>query len=132
MDLQAADPIIPLLYESTEEGKKVCASRLLRASLCLAHDMPRGPGPAHARAHIVRISTPYGLVLCPCTNAATGVEQVMRNKAAGCDHGDGDIRVAVFRRVADPAETTTEATSSAEIEPVAKRRREGEGGAALR
>ena len=27
-------------------------------------------------------------------------KKVFRNKAAGCNHGDGDVRVAVFRRVA--------------------------------
>lgn len=44
-----ADPIVPKLYDSTEEGKKV-----------------------------------------------------YRNKAAGQNHGDGDVRVALFRRIADP------------------------------
>eukprot|EP00729_Bicosta_minor_P004519 gene4519-5830_t len=44
-----ADPIVPKLYDSTEEGKKV-----------------------------------------------------YRNKAAGQDHGDGDVRVALFRRIANP------------------------------
>jgi tRNA (guanine-N7-)-methyltransferase len=30
-------------------------------------------------------------------------KKVYRNKAAGCDHGDGDVRAAVFRRIAPPS-----------------------------
>eukprot|EP00730_Choanoeca_flexa_P005941 TRINITY_DN12055_c0_g1_i2.p5 TRINITY_DN12055_c0_g1~~TRINITY_DN12055_c0_g1_i2.p5 ORF type:complete len:140 (+),score=34.19 TRINITY_DN12055_c0_g1_i2:4547-4966(+) len=45
-----ADPIVPKLYESTEEGKKV-----------------------------------------------------YRNKAAGENHGDGDVRLAIYRRLPNPS-----------------------------
>jgi tRNA (guanine-N7-)-methyltransferase len=47
---QRLDPIVPKLYESTEEGKKV-----------------------------------------------------YRNKAAGENHGDGDVRLAIYRRLPDPS-----------------------------
>ena len=30
-------------------------------------------------------------------------KKVYRNKAAGQNHGDGDVRLAVFRRIAGPA-----------------------------
>jgi hypothetical protein len=67
---QASDPVVPKLYTSTEEGKKVCAYW----KFLFEYDS------------VIRVA----------------VWQVVRNMEAGKNHGDGDVRLAVYRRVADP------------------------------
>lgn len=100
-DSHASDGVVPLLYNSTEEGKKVgCAETLMLSLLSGALDPLSARRSRCTQSHppqpaITRF-TPSHKKPFPCL-------QVYRNKLLGQNHGDGDVRLAVYRRLSDPA-----------------------------